>query len=264
MKKYFLILFCSFAFGQASNQMVTFTQAQSLGFGLNPGQSSVNSNECLTKAQALAKYNLDANSMSAYAGNQLVPRSVWVNGGDLEPPSYQFASLNYTGSTCSTLTGTWSGWTDNIGISYYSVFVVNYITGAIEHTSSNLSAATSSYTATGLQGGTLYYYNCRAFDAADNMSTLVYPYTTPPCMTYDPVYNAYQDPCGVQYNNLYQGSDGLYYAFDGGNYNLFTGFYYNFYGPSYDVYNWYEWGTYYIDNGVSNYQGVNLSPCGLY
>jgi hypothetical protein len=83
MKKYLLILFCSFAFGQASNQMVTFTQAQSLGFALNAGQSSVNSNECLTKAQALAKYNLNAGSMSAYASNQLVPRSVWAAGGDI-------------------------------------------------------------------------------------------------------------------------------------------------------------------------------------
>lgn len=183
MKKYFLILICSFAFGQASNQMVTFTQAQSLGFGLNPGQSSVNSTECLTKAQALAKYNLDANSMSAYASNQLVPRSVWVTGPDLQPPSYQFASLNYTGSTCSTLTGTWSGWTDNIGISHYSVFVVNYTTGAVVHTSANLSAATSSYTATGLQGGTLYYYNCRAFDAAGNSAGLTFPYTTPSCVS---------------------------------------------------------------------------------
>jgi hypothetical protein len=83
MKKYLLILFCSFAFGQASNQMVTFTQAQSLGFALNAGQSSVNSNEYLTKAQALAKYNLNAGAMSAYASNQLVPRSVWAAGGDI-------------------------------------------------------------------------------------------------------------------------------------------------------------------------------------
>lgn len=80
MKKFLLLLFCSFAFGQASNEMVTFTQAQSLGFSLNSGQSHVTSSECMTKTQALAKYNLDASAMSAYASNQLVPKSAWAAG----------------------------------------------------------------------------------------------------------------------------------------------------------------------------------------
>ena len=78
MKKYILLLFSVFAFGQASNQMVTFTQAQSLGFALKSGQSHVTSNQCMTKSDALAKYNVDADAMSSYANNQLVPRSVWV------------------------------------------------------------------------------------------------------------------------------------------------------------------------------------------
>lgn len=78
--KYFLILFSVFTFGQASNQMVTFTAAQSLGFSLNSGQSSVTSNQCMTKNDALTKYALSASAMSAYANNQLVPRSVWVSG----------------------------------------------------------------------------------------------------------------------------------------------------------------------------------------
>lgn len=78
--KYLLILFSVFTFGQASNQMVTFTAAQSLGFSLNAGQSAVTSNQCMTKNDALTKYNLSASAMSAYASNQLVPRSVWVSG----------------------------------------------------------------------------------------------------------------------------------------------------------------------------------------
>ncbi len=78
--KYILILFSVFTFGQASNQMVTFTAAQSLGFSLNAGQSHVTSNQCMTKNDALTKYNLSASAMSAYASNQLVPRSVWVSG----------------------------------------------------------------------------------------------------------------------------------------------------------------------------------------
>ena len=63
-----------------SNQMVSFTDAQGGGFTLNAGQSNVNSLQCMTKAEALAKYNLDAASMSSYASNQLVPKSAWVNG----------------------------------------------------------------------------------------------------------------------------------------------------------------------------------------
>lgn len=64
----------------ASNQMVTFTDAQTSSFVLNSGQSPVTSNECMTKSQALTKYNIDASAMSAYASNQLVPKSVWSNG----------------------------------------------------------------------------------------------------------------------------------------------------------------------------------------
>ncbi|AXQ66546.1 MAG: hypothetical protein [Caudoviricetes sp.] len=78
MKKYILLLFSVFAFGQASNQMVTFTEAQSLGFSLKSGQSHVTSSQCMTKNDALVKYNIDASAMSSYANNQLVPRSVWV------------------------------------------------------------------------------------------------------------------------------------------------------------------------------------------
>lgn len=62
----------------ASNQMVTFTDAQSSGFALNSGQSHVTSNQCMTKSDALTKYNLDASAMSSYANNQLVPKSTWV------------------------------------------------------------------------------------------------------------------------------------------------------------------------------------------
>lgn len=62
----------------ASNQMVTFTDAQSSGFALKAGQSHVTSNQCMTKSEALAKYNLSNSAMASYADNQLVPRSVWA------------------------------------------------------------------------------------------------------------------------------------------------------------------------------------------
>lgn len=103
--KYFLILFSVFCFGQASNQMVTFTAAQSLGFTLNAGQSSVTSNQCMTKNDALTKYNLSASAMSAYASNQLVPRSVWVSG--LNYVQYNRTSGTLTGALACMLFGDW-------------------------------------------------------------------------------------------------------------------------------------------------------------
>lgn len=92
--KYLLILFSAFTFGQASNQMVTFTAAQSLGFSLNAGQSAVTSNQCMTKSDALTKYELDATAMSAYANNQLVPKSTWIG----TPTRYRITSGNLSGS----------------------------------------------------------------------------------------------------------------------------------------------------------------------
>lgn len=46
--------------GLASNQMVSYTDAQGGGFTLQPGQSSVTSNQCMTKNDALTKYVLDS------------------------------------------------------------------------------------------------------------------------------------------------------------------------------------------------------------
>ena len=103
--KYFLILFSAFTFGQASNQMITFTVAQSLVFSLNAGQSHVTSNQCMTKNDALTKYNLSASSMSAYASNQLVPRSVWVSG--LPYIQYNRTSGGLLASTECSKFGTW-------------------------------------------------------------------------------------------------------------------------------------------------------------
>lgn len=106
--KYFLILFSVFCFGQASNQMVTFTAAQSLGFSLNSGQAAVTSNQCMTKNDALTKYNLDASAMSAYANNQLVPRSTWVSG--LNYVEYRRTDGSMTGASACILIGTWTAY----------------------------------------------------------------------------------------------------------------------------------------------------------
>lgn len=61
----------------ANNQMVSYTDAQGGGFTLKSGQSSVTSPQCMTKLDALTKYNLNATNMSAYTDSQLVPKSAW-------------------------------------------------------------------------------------------------------------------------------------------------------------------------------------------
>jgi|694.fasta_scaffold107250_4 hypothetical protein len=62
-----------------ANQMVSYTDAQGGGFILNSGQIEVTSNQCMTKTNALAKYNLNATNLSAYSSNQLVPKGALIN-----------------------------------------------------------------------------------------------------------------------------------------------------------------------------------------
>jgi hypothetical protein len=59
----------------ASNQMVSFIDAQTSGFPLKSGQSHVTSNQCMTKSEILTKYNV---TISGYDDNQLVPKNGWV------------------------------------------------------------------------------------------------------------------------------------------------------------------------------------------
>lgn len=81
------------------SDMITFTQAQSLGIGLKPNQLHVNSNQCMTKLDAITKYNIKATSMDGYADNRLVPKSTWVSAVS----TYQIAlSTTNTSATCSS------------------------------------------------------------------------------------------------------------------------------------------------------------------
>lgn len=63
--------------GLSNNQMVSFNDVQTSSFTLKSGQSVSNSNQCMTKLDALTKYNLNSASMSTYTDLQLVPKSVW-------------------------------------------------------------------------------------------------------------------------------------------------------------------------------------------
>ena len=118
--------------GLASNQMVTFTDAQTSPFMLNAGQFPVTSNECMTKLQALTKYNLDASAMSAYANNQLVPKSVWVSG--VTSYSYEVRLGNSNAEACSAFTET--VYSDS------STFTI----GMVLYTTSDLTTVVTGYT----------------------------------------------------------------------------------------------------------------------
>jgi len=79
-----------------ANQMVSYTDAQSGGFTLLPGQSNVVSNQCMTKAQALSKYNLNASDMNAYESNQLIPKSLWNTPIVFDPFDHMAVRFTYT------------------------------------------------------------------------------------------------------------------------------------------------------------------------
>ena len=78
----------------ASNQMVSYFDASTSGIPLLSGQSHFTTlpaaNQCMTKANMQAKYSLNASNLSAYASNQLVPKSAWVAG----ITSYNTLALN--------------------------------------------------------------------------------------------------------------------------------------------------------------------------
>jgi len=95
----------------ASNQMVSYTDAQGGGFTLQPGQSAVTSNQCMTKTDATTKYVLDTSYLTAYASNQLIPKSVWFIGcciPTLNSVVYSGANVNVNWTlgcgTCSAVT----------------------------------------------------------------------------------------------------------------------------------------------------------------
>jgi hypothetical protein len=64
----------------SGSQMVSFTDAQGGGFTLQPGQSNITSNQCMTKSEALTKYVLDSSYMANYSDDQLVDKGNWVAG----------------------------------------------------------------------------------------------------------------------------------------------------------------------------------------
>ncbi|AXI76799.1 DUF4832 domain-containing protein [Peterkaempfera bronchialis] len=80
-------------------------------------------------------------------------------GGDTTPPTAP--TLTATGHTAASVSLSWSGATDNVGVTGYDVYRSGSLVG---------STASTTYTDTGLTAGTAYSYTVRARDAAGNVS----------------------------------------------------------------------------------------------
>ena len=124
----------------ASNQMVSFTDAQGGGFTLQPGQSSVTSNQCMTKADAITKYVLDTSYLTSYASNQLIPKSAWVAGST-------------SGSITAILNKLPSGITANLQVRKNGL---TYLTRTTTGTSTGTITTGDTFSAS-MQGPTLAY-----------------------------------------------------------------------------------------------------------
>jgi hypothetical protein len=134
MKKYIFLLLCTaISFAQASNQMVSFTQAQTLGFALKSGQVSVNSTQCMTKLDAFTKYNLATTAnTNTLANNQLMRRDFWATA------VVSYTNI-YSEVTSTTAAGMCALMPASVFTSYKSTTgpVVN---GSVLYTDSNLTA----------------------------------------------------------------------------------------------------------------------------
>jgi hypothetical protein len=83
--------------------MVSFTDAQTSGIALKAGQSHVTSNECMTKTQIQAKYNVLTAPMDSYASNQLVEKEKWSSASSCTPFIIS-GSENITVISCTPFT----------------------------------------------------------------------------------------------------------------------------------------------------------------
>lgn len=114
----------------ASNQIPTFTDLQTAGFALKAGQSHVTSNECITKSQALAKYNLSTSLMGNFSNNQLVPKSNY--GTTVTSYSFDFSSAFANGILALNASSV------STSITLYSA-TANLIVGTVFYTDSTLT-----------------------------------------------------------------------------------------------------------------------------
>lgn len=243
--KYLLILFTVFTFGQASNQMVTFTQASTLGFTLNTGQSHVTSNQCMTKSDALAKYNLSAESMNGYANNQLVPRSAWVGG---------------VAGNCYYLDISWYGSTPSEACNNSAIF--DPIEICFQDTTLENVPLPSGVTANGVafNGDNLWW---RVSNGSDTYVFLIssagVASQREQCINRTQQYIYKADPCSQAAAMVFLDSNGLYYNSASGG-SALNATLYSYNQPNPPLFTWNVWN---FTNGVLSFDGTVDSECAL-
>jgi hypothetical protein len=101
--------------------MVSFTDAQTSPFTLNPGQSYVTSNKCMTKLEALTMFGLEAGFMMTYGPDQLVPKVQWV----ATELVYTYYGTLYAQNPCDPMVYVYYGsngqWYSEVSGSYYGI-----------------------------------------------------------------------------------------------------------------------------------------------
>ncbi|MFC1430448.1 cellulose binding domain-containing protein [Streptacidiphilus sp. N1-3] len=101
--------------------------------------------------QGLATSSFSFNATSGTGGG---------GGGDTQPPTAP-SNLAVSGTTSSSAALSWTGSTDNVGVTGYNVYRGGTLVG---------TATGTSYTDTGLSASTGYSYTVKAVDAAGNLS----------------------------------------------------------------------------------------------
>jgi len=101
--------------------------------------------------------------------NSVVLTRYTTTAADTTAPIWKSTTLTVTGETASSIGLSWTGATDDVGITGYSVWKHEGATGTFTLHAS-LSSGTLSYNVTGLSSDTQYVFYVKATDAAGNTS----------------------------------------------------------------------------------------------
>lgn len=64
----------------ANNQFVCFNDMSESGIPLNSGQSHIYTQQFITKAEIITKYNVNTSYLTSFASNQWIPKSALTTG----------------------------------------------------------------------------------------------------------------------------------------------------------------------------------------
>ncbi len=150
----------------ADNQIPSFADAWDCGFFFVSGRVPPNTDQCVSKEDALYYFQIGSTPLASYANNQLIPKSAWVATFFSNWYYQSYTTTTQTTSGTVTITGTNatfnaravvidSGGTCNtsITINGNTVSVYRPIPGTSDSTSFTLAPGTYSYSVTVTSNG---------------------------------------------------------------------------------------------------------------